>query len=540
MIALTVEPESPPPETNSPEPPRRKGEADLSLLEDRAPSWARMSRGAAGLVAGLAVLFLISSLMPLWHTDVWGHLSYGRWMASTEAVPVTEPLLPLCEGQRFVDTAWLSQTIGYLAEQTLGVTALQFLFAACITATASVLAGCVVLRSGSTLAGGIAALAFVIVDYQQLIVARPQHAALVCFAIVVAVLTSPRWRRVYWLLVPATFALWANLHGSFPVGLVLIACFVAGRAVDLVRRTGAFKSLSHDAMLRRHFLLLQLSAAAVLLNPYGLQVYLEAVRVAGNRNLQDLVDWDALTLRMSQGKAAAIALLALIAVLRFSRRRMSAAEAISLTVFGLGAAYSSRILVWWGILAACSLALHTEAALRRWRQTDSRPPAKRTGLSTVAMLGMVWIAFAYSPFGMRLLHGAPKTPEEAARRLERSVGPQTPVAAADYLREHPPTGQCFNTYEWGDYLLWAGPTGAKWFVNSHAHLVPREVWEDYFRISSASKDWDSRLDRYGVNTIVLDRNISADLVRSLKEKTDVWKLEYEDRLAVIFTRKKPI
>src|SRR4029079_18573786 len=214
----------------------------------------------------------------------------------------------------------------------------------------------------------------------------------------------------------------------------------------------------------------------------------------------------------------------------------TAAEAFSLAVFGLGACYSSRIIVWWAPVCAWSIALHAEAALRKWRQFDSRPPARRSGLSTVAMLGVMWIAFAYSPFGMRVIHGAPKPPEEAASRLRRSVSIPTPIAAANYLVEHPPVGQCFNTYEWGDYLLWAGPNDVKWFVNSHAHLVPREVWEDYLRINTLSRDWENRVDRYGINTMVLERGASADLVRAMKEKTEAWKLEYEDAVSAIFVR----
>ena len=70
------------------------------------------------------------------------------------------------------------------------------------------------------------------VPYQQLIIARPQLAGMVCFTIVLAILTALRWRKLFWVMMPVTFALWANLHGSFPMGLLLIGCFVAGRAVD--------------------------------------------------------------------------------------------------------------------------------------------------------------------------------------------------------------------------------------------------------------------------------------------------------------------
>ncbi len=455
MIALTVEPEPLPPDTESPQPPRKRGEADLSLLEDRFPQWGRISRGTAAFGAGLALLFAFASFMPLWHTDVWGHLTYGRWIVEHRTVPETEPLLPLCEGVRFVDTAWLSQVLGYLAEKALGVTVLQFLFAAGVTLSLGIMGVLVARRTQSLAAASIAVLTFLIVDYQQLIIARPQLSGLVCFVTLFGILTSPVWRGVYWLAVPAMFTLWANLHGSFPMGLVLMACFVAGRAFDVYRRTGVRKALWQDGQLRRHFLLLQLSAAAVLINPYGLQIYFETVRVAMNRNLLDLVDWDPLTLRMSQGKAAAFALIGLVIALRVSPKRVTVSEALALIVFGLGACWSSRIIVWWAPVCAYCIAIHTAAALRRWQQWDLAEEPKRSGLSTVALLGILWIAFAYSPFGMRVLHGAPKSPEDAAARLQRSVSLQTPSpprvtsgassrrAVLQYLRDRrlPPLGR---------------------------------------------------------------------------------------------------
>ena len=59
-----------------------------------------------------------------------------------------------------------------------------------------------------------------------------------------------------------------------------------------------------DAALWRWFLLTQLAAAAVLMNPYGLGLYLEVLSFAGNSNLQDLVEWDPLNIRMRQGQTA--------------------------------------------------------------------------------------------------------------------------------------------------------------------------------------------------------------------------------------------
>ena len=48
-----------------------------------------------GLIVALGGLFVFLSHRPLWHTDLWGHLAYGRWMWEHGALPATEPFMPL-------------------------------------------------------------------------------------------------------------------------------------------------------------------------------------------------------------------------------------------------------------------------------------------------------------------------------------------------------------------------------------------------------------------------------------------------------------
>ena len=98
----------------------------------------------------------------------------------------------------------------------------------------------------------------------------------------------------------------------------------------------------------------------------------------------------------------------------------------------------------------------------------------------------------------------------------------------------------FNTYEWGDYLQWAGPKNLQLFVNSHAHLVPREVWMAYMQVIEMRSGWEETLDRYGVNTVAIDLLNREALIKKLKED-DRWLSPPEERDGqVIFLRKKPI
>ena len=52
-------------------------------------------------------------------------------------------------------------------------------------------------------------------------------------------------------------------------------------------------------------LLTQLSAAAVLLNPFGLEIYYAVLKVGSHPNIATMFEWEPLTLRMKQGQVAA-------------------------------------------------------------------------------------------------------------------------------------------------------------------------------------------------------------------------------------------
>jgi hypothetical protein len=74
------------------------------------------------------------------------------------------------------------------------------------------------------------------------------------------------------------------------------------------------------------------------------------------------------------------------------------------------------------------------------------------------------------------------------------------------------------------------------FVNSHAHLVPPDVWRDYLRMLRQDAGWRELLDRYDINTVVVDPLNRGALIDSLRNDP-VWRVDFEDRVAVILTRR---
>lgn len=521
-------------------------QADLVLVE-RLPAYLRMSAGAAWLVAALSILFWRLCTRPLFHTDLWGHLSYGRWIWQHQSLPATEPFLPLAQGMPVVDTAWLSQLLGFQIYMNAGTMGLQGLMAACVTATLGVLVYHIYQRTGRAGIGFVALATALWLGLFQYCVGfgtmptliRPQIAGVLLYTWVFCRAVSPRLRPSDWYLIPLATCLWANLHGSFIMGPLILLTVSVGRGLDVLRRSGNIGMAFRDTKTVRWFLIAELSLIAALVNPYGFGLYTELLNFSSNANLFDLLDWDPMTLKHGQGRAVAVSAFLLVLLYRSSPRRVSLSEMLLLVGLGVLALWAMRMLIWWAVPAAYFTALHANAV---WEKRQNRlrryepelPPPRRSGLWSVFSVASVWIGFALSPIGIFALHGKPQL-------FKASVSADTPLGVVEYLhkQKEPLKGQVFNSYEWGDFLGWAGPRDIKLFVNTHVHLIPREIWQAYQTISMAGNGWDDQLDRYSVNYVIIDPRQLKSLSNQLKSD-EKWNKVYEDGISVIFVRRKLI
>ena len=479
---------------------------------DWIPISLRVSRGITGMTFVLGLLYYYLCSRPIWHSDIWGHLSYGRYLWETKSLPATEPLLPLSKEISFIDGPWLSQLIGFAVVSTprLQLAGLQGLFAMMVTSCGAMLSLSSYRQTKSGLFAFLSLSVFLLVAWDHLMIFRPQLAGLVCFVVVLTRLVRSPCLTSDWTVIPAVFALWANLHSSFFVGLGLLGCFCLGRTLDVFKRTCSIKACLHDSYTRRFFSLTLIAAAAVLINPYTFRLFREAFFFSENENLRDLSEWQPLTIKDPSGQIVAVAAIILATFYRLSPRRVRFWEVFSSLGLGLATLWCSRIVVWLAPVVALIITQHAFAVWRRWngesRLVDQPTRSSKWSLIAVAFAG---ICFILSPFGIAVLTG-----KQAAKI--QSVSRGTPVFAAEYLAENPPDGMVFATLELADYVQWAGPENLRLFVNSHAHLVPRDVWVAYMRVIEQRDGWKETLNYYGINTLILDRANRTSLIDKLK------------------------
>ncbi|MCA9049288.1 MAG: hypothetical protein KDA89_11205 [Planctomycetaceae bacterium] len=508
---------------------------DARVLEDKTPEWCRMSAASSALVFVLGLVLIVFANRPLWHSDLWDHINYGQHILHTHSVAKTEPLLVLADGMPFVNTAWGAQVLMAAAYESpkLGLPSLQFAYAAMITACLAVIAAFVLRKSRSVIFAILSAVILLAVNWQQFLIIRPQLPGLTFFCTLITLLQTGIVRRRWsWFCLPLMFAVWANVHGSFSVGLLVFGLHIVGTSADLLLRTRSVRCSLLNRSVVRQILLLQLCASAVLLNPNGLALYDAVLRVGSHPNIASMYEWDPLTLRMKQGQAFAVAAIILLLVLRLSPRRLKSTELLPLVVTGLLALWSSRMINWFAPVAAMTIGCHGAAAWRCLRK-QIRPllPTQRTGLWTVVNLGLCWIFFGLTSFGLQTVHGKPTDPA-------RLVSAETPRNLLSYFHESKPlpAGVAFVPAEWAGFLMQFGPTELRPMVNLHVHVIPEEVWNDYLRLISGPSDWNGLLDRYGIDLVITDKLKQPRLTKLIADSADFAK-DFEDAQSVVFRRR---
>jgi hypothetical protein len=499
--------------------------------------------GQVVFCAWFSGFFLYLNYMPLFYTDVWGHASYGQWILEHRQLPLEDPFVSLAEGVRVVDSAWLSQLILGLTVQAGGAAALSTLFALVVLATYLLLARTFHLeagRIGVTLSCVLLALGL---EWLRIAVIRPEMFGMLCCSLLLLGVTQAELSRsrgvrrwLLWGALPIVMAAWANLHGSFVVGLALVGCQLLGRVLEVGWKARSLTAALRAPEVRDWLIATELAISATLLNPYGIDLLINTVSFAAHPNLRDILEWQQLDVTSPEALGLGFSWVLLAFLLRHSRSPVRPAQALGLGLFSLAAVLNVRLSAWYGLVFVWAMAPHLAGLVERWRpQAISEEGGLRGGLlgrtfhHTLICGLLAWLAFAFAPLSSGVLGGRPRT----AAQLYSAA---TPHGLTEFLRRLPPRGQIWNPQMWGDWLVWDGPPGLRVFMTTNSvHLAPPQVWKDYLRIGTVSESWQPLLDKYRVTTLVVDK-LGMPKLEAAARLLPGWKVIYEDRLALVVAR----
>jgi len=477
---------------------------------------AAFSRWFPAIAALLAAVLWLGWFSPeIADTDFWWHLKTGQYVVDNRAMPAPDPFAftTAGAGEAYPGEAitrhfnltheWLAQVAFYLVYRACGFGGVV-LFRALLLAAFCGLIGLVAWRRCGGFYRSLAA-AFATAGMSiRFALDRPYLITFLLLAGIIAILEYRRW---LWLL-PPLFLIWANCHGGFFLGWLVLAAYCAEA---LWQRAGDARRVC------------AVSAVSILIsgaNPNGFRILQVLLYYRSSSLTKNLLEWAPppwLALNEFTFLWVAAALLMLGAW-----KRVRVVDWILFVAFAAAAFGAQRNTILVGLIAPIAIVTYLP-----WKR--ALPPLVPFGVSTVLIVaGMV--ASWGSAFQLRAAEW------------------RFPSGAADFLLAHHVTGPIFNTYEYGGYLIWRLWPAERVFIDGRS--LSESLFQDYGKIlynveEAGGVNAQQLLDRYGVQTIVMNTfEYSEGLVYRLApsladpQQTE-WKLVYDDAAAIVLMRHPP-
>jgi hypothetical protein len=331
------------------------------------------------------------------------------------------------------------------------------------------------------------------------------------------------------------FVVWANVHGGFVAGLVMLALTLVVEIGIAVGTTDPEQRRAARGRGEQMCLLFLGAIAATLVNPYGYTLYPWIYRLLGDDYFMNLnLDWRSPDFHGAGALRFESLMLLLPLVLGVSRRRPNLVELV-LCVFWLHMAFNGiRYIALWvlvavPLMARCSievpwlveqarrLDLAGEKSLLARRQTGPAPWLW-SAVFAVAFLG--WARMAEGQFAR---HNPDYLP---ARELDQLF----PI-----LKDNPHLKPIvFHSINWGGYLTWKGWPSFRTWIDDRNEVQGKDYVEEYRSILNADPDWEKRLDGADVHFVCVP--VNEPLTRALSASRRWRRANPEARHVAIFVR----
>ena len=435
---------------------------------------------------------LLAATQSLSDTDMWWHLATGRETLANGFVR-TDVFSWSVAGTPVSTDQWLGQVVMWLAYRGLewhGVAALRVLLVAALIALVTLGA----MRGSTRPLAVVLAIVPALLLTRALWVDRPELMGIVLFAALLVMLRrfreAPRPPTVVGIAL--LIGLWANVHGSFALGVVLAAIVCAEGAIN-------------DPLRRQAYVACAVASLAVtFVNPAGLGVW----TAPGSHFFsppRDIQEWNVVDVRTALGLAY-VATLAVVLACVFVGPRIPLREAVIVVPVAFLSLTAARQAPLLAIVAAPLLAARADLLLERIGLVRSHPPRiSPRVLALVPSIALLAIALGVTPSG----------PDERAY-------------PADALASLPTRDRVLARYEWGGWLIWSGlPV----YVDGRLTPYAGDVLADYKRVISAAPNWYD---------IVAKRHVSAILVAptdpvAVRAAELGWQVVFRSDDAVIIT-----
>jgi hypothetical protein len=496
--------------------------AEASLRSKRSSAaFALPAIDVAGAGLIIACIFLLgAAFVGTTDPDYFWHLKTGELIVEDLAVPVTDPFSFTKEGEHWVAHEWLSEAVIYGAVSAGGYGLALALFA-------SVALGGLLLSYRTSLTLGVsrnAALIFFVwagVMTSRYWTVRPQVFTWLLFAAFIAICLehkSGRGNRL-WLL-PVIAVVWANLHLGVMFGLAVVGVYAVSQTVERY----AWKQ---RVDLKPIYVTLGACVLATLLNPNPLELLLYPLQYIepGNTNVELIAEWQSPDFHELSFLPLALAMLSLVAMGVFGRRRDLFLPLLVL-LFGFLTLQSVRnqplfaiVFVLVGSQRASELWGWASAAVQ---QARPRPHSTLNWLLVGVFTALIAAFVA----------GAPTQQLRSQPLLDRG-SVYYPQAGAHFLRDNYPEARMLNHYDWGGYLI-NELYPRKVFIDGRSDFYGPELMNDFLTLDTLAPGWEDVLAKHDIEVVLIKDG--SPLSHRLDAEAGSWARVFTGEHEVVFAR----
>ncbi len=356
------------------------------------------------------------------------------------------------------------------------------------------------------------------------------------------------WSRLK-IFTPFYFLLWANLHGGFSIGLLVLALVIFVKSIKLRKVDTVDLSL------------LLASALATFINPYGGGVYREIWSSVSDSSLRwQINEWQPAFMSFD---IPTLSLVALFLTFITTNRNKFKTEEIIVSIFLLFEGITSvrNIPLW--VFSAIPLTTRgigyfymviSNGGTARYKKIRVERFKKFYTLLWFYTVIVLLVETYFSYRGAEFL----------------SESNFYPGDAINFLKNSNSNGEVFSEYGWGGYLIWKYPE-KKVFIDGR---MPSWKWNavtkdesnyamgDYINIIKGKESYQEYFDKYNIKTVLLSTHQSKDFFTAVQENlsqkyaffnklfsstdtkfkladklaSDGWKVVYQDKVSKIYKK----
>ena len=461
------------------------------------------------------IVYYISTQPILDDSDVPWHLATGKLLLDTGHVPVTDPWSFASQGQPWYLLSWVWDALLGVVEHGFGLFGvLVFVLMVSASLVAMLAAHLVTMRVSlsavffTTMIAGLCILDF--------ITARPHLGGYALAFIFYVLLYHSRGKSGYGslLALPPLMLLWANTHGSFIAGFTILAAY------------GVEAFVSKDfGWLKRLMIISLICVVMAMINPYGLEVTIGALKTLNGTARSYTIEWLPFTFSSSTGISTWLILFIMASNLRFAK--VALADKLLSLAWLMASMFIIRNGAIFVLLSAPYLARCMDEATMDLREV--RKPSQFVGFMERRPLWLLWMvslsaALVFSAIASRLPHEEKIISDDASA-----------FDAIDYAYAHYPTYKFLCNFNFGGQLIYRTQGKLPFMMDSRAGTVyPEQVIQDYLTFLFLKPDWEKVLASYEVNGIIMYKTTNFSQSYESGQFHDHWQLVFAGKAANVY------